>query len=311
MAEPTPRKIARYGWRPDAPDQRDYRFEPPADVLAALPSMVDLRPSCPPVYDQGQLGSCTANAIGGAVEFERRRQQLLPDFVPSRLFIYYGEREIEGTVDSDAGAEIRDGMKVVATAGAPPESDWPYDINRFADKPPAKAFDDALTDVTTQYQRLSQTLAQMKGCLASGLPFVFGFSVYESFESNEVASTGVVPMPGPDEAVIGGHAVCAAGYDDGQQRFICRNSWGSDWGMAGYFTMPYAYLEDPQLASDFWVVQMVSGTPGPGPAPTPPVPPTPPTPPESALVVWFEQQLEHLPQPLRSWLSTWFEDHGF
>jgi C1A family cysteine protease len=169
---------------------------------------VDLRPQCPPVYDQGQLGSCTGNAIAGAVEFERMRQNLAV-FTPSRLFIYYGERVIEGTVSSDSGAEIRDGIKVVATAGVPPETDWPYDISRFADQPPQLAYADAKDDVATQYQRVMQSLAQMKGCLASGLPFVFGFTVYESFESPAVASTGQAPMPGSNESVLGGHAVMA------------------------------------------------------------------------------------------------------
>ena len=98
----------------------------------------------------------------------------------------------------------------------------------------------------------------MKGCLAAGYPFVFGFAVYESFESKEVAQSGVVPMPKPGERVLGGHAVMAVGYDDEQRNFIVRNSWGSGWGQDGYFLMPYHYLHDPNLASDFWTVRMLS-----------------------------------------------------
>jgi len=173
--------IKRYGWSPDLPDMRDHMYAAPVKTVTALPPKMDLRPHCPPVYDQGQLGSCTGNAIAGAVQFERQKQNLTPDFVPSRLFIYYGERVIEGSVASDSGAQIRDGIKVVAKRGVPPETDWPYDIAKFAQKPPAKAFTDALKDRSVSYSRVTQSLNQMKGCLASGYPFVFGFTVYDSF----------------------------------------------------------------------------------------------------------------------------------
>jgi C1A family cysteine protease len=247
-----------YGWRPDSPDERDHQYAAPPDVLANLPSRVDLREHCPPVYDQGQLGSCTANAIAAAVEFERRRQGL-SDFVPSRLFIYWNERELEGNVDEDSGAELRDGIKVVAKTGAPPETDWPYDISKFTLTPPPAAFAAAKLDVATAYKRVAQTLGQMRGCLASGLPFVFGFTVYESFETDQVAQTGIAPMPGPNEQVLGGHAVMAVGYDDAAQRFLVRNSWGDGWGMQGYFSLQYAYLTTHGLASDLWVISQESG----------------------------------------------------
>jgi C1A family cysteine protease len=113
-----PRKIARYGWIPDLPDHRDHLFAAPSRVLSALPQSADLRSSCPGVYDQGQLGSCTANAIAAAIEFDQLRDQLVDVFVPSRLFIYYNERDMESTVASDSGAMIRDGVKSVATVGA-------------------------------------------------------------------------------------------------------------------------------------------------------------------------------------------------
>src|ERR1700716_579353 len=218
-----PRKIAKYGWIPDQPDQRDHLYAAPTQFLAALPPSADLRAHCPAVYNQGALGSCTANAIGAAIEFDRLKQKL-SDFVPSRLFIYYNERVIEGTVSSDSGAQIRDGVKSVNQAGAPPETDWPYDISKFADKPPQPAYDDAKQHEAILYQRVTQTLPQLKGCLAAGFPFVFGFVVYESFESQEVASTGQAPMPQAGEQQLGGHAVLAVGYDESQQRFIVRNS---------------------------------------------------------------------------------------
>jgi C1A family cysteine protease len=251
-----PRKIQGYGWNPDLPDGRDFMYAAPAEVVTSLPPKVDLREQCPEVYDQGQLGSCTANAIGAALEFDQMRQKEQAS-TPSRLFIYYNERVIEGTVSSDSGAQIRDGVKSVNQAGAPPETDWPYDITKFADKPPQTAFDDATKHEAILYQRLTQTLPQLKGCLASGFPFVFGFVVYESFESQEVASTGQAPMPTAGEKQLGGHAVLAVGYNEDQQRFIVRNSWGPSWGMAGYFTLPYPYLLQHTLSSDFWTIRSV------------------------------------------------------
>jgi C1A family cysteine protease len=247
----------RFGWLRDIPDQRDHLYAAPV-VMTALPPSADLRNQCPSVYDQGELGSCTGNGIAGAVQFDRMKQKLTPDFIPSRLFIYYNERVIEHTVNSDSGAMIRDGIKSVAKQGDCPESEWPYDITKFASAPPPQCYQDARKYKAVQYQRLVQNLNQMKGCLASGYPFIFGFTVYDSFESQQVAQTGEVPMPGPTEQVLGGHCVVAVGYADSQQRFIVRNSWGTKWGMQGYCTMPYAYLTDPNLASDFWTIRLVA-----------------------------------------------------
>jgi C1A family cysteine protease len=252
------RRIKRYGWVRDLPDHRDYIFSAPLEVQSALPAKVDLRRQCPAVYDQGQLGSCTANAIAGALQFDELKEKMPNPFVPSRLFIYYNERVIEGTVDSDSGAQLRDGVKAVAKLGVCPETEWPYDINNFTEKPPAKVFSDARRDLARNYLRIPQVLSQMKGCLAAGYPFVFGFTVYQSFESPAVAKSGMVPMPKPSEKVLGGHAVCAVGYDDSQQVFIVRNSWGPKWGKQGYCFMSYTYLSDAQLASDFWTLRKVT-----------------------------------------------------
>jgi len=251
-----PRKIRRYGWIPDVPDQRDHLYAAPPEFLEALPPSTDLRRRCPAVYNQGQLGSCTAQAIAGAVEFDRLKQKL-SDFVPSRLFIYYNERVIEGTVRSDSGAMIRDGIKSVASEGVCPEPEWPYVIKKFATRPSARAYKDALLDRAISYQSLVQDMNQMKGCLASGFPFIFGFTVYQSFESPAVVRSGHAPMPGWSERPIGGHAVMAVGYDDANQWFLCRNSWGASWGMMGYFTLPFSYLIQPGLADDFWTIRLV------------------------------------------------------
>src|SRR5437870_11977399 len=228
------RKIKRYGWTPAIPDPRDHLNAAPPAFLRALPSRVDLRPQCPQVYDQGQLGSCTANAIGGAIEFDQMKEKLPQIFVPSRLFVYYNERVIEGTINADSGAMLRDGIKTVAKQGACPEPMWPYLIAKFKTKPSAACYREAAKHTAVSYQRLVQSLSQMQGCLASGYPFVFGFTVYESFETVEVARTGHAPMPNTRERVLGGHAVCAVGYDDTQGWFVCRNSWGTSWGMRGY-----------------------------------------------------------------------------
>lgn len=263
------RKVARYGWVPDLPDQRDYTYAAPTGAASKITPTVDLRAQCPPVYDQGQIGSCTANAIAAALEFDMLKQGL-EAYTPSRLFIYYNERVIEHTVQQDSGAQIRDGIKSVAAQGDCPETEWPYDdtpadseTNLFpkgakaATRPPKECYSHAFKHKALSYSTVSQNLADMKGCLADRYPFVFGFTVYESFESEAVAKSGNVPMPQASEKVIGGHAVLAVGYDDEDHLFICRNSWGEGWGDAGYFYIPYAYLLDDNLADDFWTIRVV------------------------------------------------------
>ncbi len=252
------RVTKRYGWIHDLPDHRDHVYEAsyPGMYAGQLPDHVDLRPGCPPVWDQLSLGSCTAQAIAAALEFDRRKQGL-PDFVPSRLFIYFNERVMEHTVNSDSGAQIRDGIKSVAKLGVCPESEWPYDISKFTVRPPAQCYTDAKLDRAVSYQRVPRGLTQMQACLASGYPFVLGFSVYQSFESQDVAQTGIVPMPQKGEQLLGGHAVVCVGYRNDVKRFLIRNSWGDSWGMQGHCEMPYEYLLDKDLADDFWVIKTV------------------------------------------------------
>jgi C1A family cysteine protease len=254
------RHSVNYGWLPDLPDQRDLSYAAPSAVITKLPKKVDLRDKCPPVYDQGRLGSCTANAIGGAFQFELLKQKA-PSFMPSRLFIYYNERVIENTVNSDNGAMIRDGIKTVNKQGVCPEDLWPYNISEFAKKPQSTCYKEALKHQVLSYHRVARDINQIKACLAQGTPFVFGFSVYESFESPQVAQTGIVNMPAKSETMIGGHAVAAVGYDDDQKRFIVRNSWGTRWGQKGYFTMPYDYLLHERLSNDFWMILLVEVNP--------------------------------------------------
>jgi C1A family cysteine protease len=251
------RTNSRYGWVPDLPDHRDHLFAAAPVVMSKLPAKVDLRPVCPPVVDQGQIGSCTANAIANAHLFDQMKQKVAARFLPSRLFIYYNERVIEGTIGSDSGAQIRDGIKTLAQQGACPEKMWPYAVTKFTKKPAAKCFSEARKHRAVSYQRVVQSAMQLKSCVASRYPIVIGFTVYESFESAAVAKTGNAPMPGSGEKVVGGHCVLVVGYNDATQRFLCMNSWSTKWGQKGYFTIPYAYLTDSDLAADFWTVRVV------------------------------------------------------
>jgi C1A family cysteine protease len=257
MPLPIRRLAKRYGWIPDLPDRRDLIFSATEATLRALPARVDMRAQHPPIYNQGQLGSCTAQAIAAVLEFAQAKQRQADVFTASRLFIYYNERVVLGTVDEDSGAMLRDGIKSVAKQGGPHEKLWPYVIARFRQKPGAAVYRDGALHEAILYQRLVPSLDQLKGCLADGFPFVFGFSVYESFESAAVAKSGDVPLPDPRETLLGGHAVAAVGYDESRQRFILRNSWGTAWGQKGYFTMPYPYLLDSRLSDDFWTIKLV------------------------------------------------------
>jgi len=247
-----------YGLIPDVPDPRDFQFatlRPPAK----LPPLVDLRHLCSPVRDQGQLGSCTGFAIAvGLREFmENKMNGSLVKLAP--LFVYYEERSLENTVKQDAGAQIRDGMKVLTGMGCAPETDDPYNIKVFTKAPSAKAIRDATKFKATSYHRV-RSLADMQACLADGNGFVLGIKVYESFESAPVARTGKVPMPQPHEKLLGGHAVFAAGYKmdakaPGGGYFTVKNSWGKGWGDSGYFYLPFEFA-NTGLISDAWTALM-------------------------------------------------------
>lgn len=223
-----------------------------------LPTSVDLRKFCAPVFDQGELGSCTGNALVGALEYlENKDKDFEVDgqFVNlSRLFVYYNERLVEGDVSEDGGAQISTGIKVLAETGAATEDMWPYQIWKYTAKPSKKAYQDAATRKITAYARVDRStgIDAIKTVLASGYPIVFGFTVFDSFMSPQVAKTGVLNMPKSNEGCEGGHAVLCVGYDDATQTVLVRNSWGPNWGQAGYFTMPYQYIMDENLANDLW-----------------------------------------------------------
>lgn len=245
-----------FGWVPDKFDARDRQFMAPSQLIGNLPPKVDLRSQMPPVFDQGSIGSCTAQSACAAFYFCQKKEKIF-NFEPSRLFTYYATRDLEGTTDQDAGAMIRDAIKSINKFGVCPESIWPYDVDKLTVKPTPTCYATASRHTAVSYSQVVQNINQLKGCLAAGYPFVFGITVYENFESQDVASTGKVQIPSDSAQVIGAHAILAVGYYDAQKIFIIRNSWGPQWGIGGYFTLPYEYVLNPSLASDFWTVRIV------------------------------------------------------
>jgi len=243
-----------YKLKTDTEDLRDKIFiSTQFKTKTVLPKSVDIRSGCSPIVDQGQLGSCTANAIASGLReyWEEKTGKLTP---LSRLWLYWQERNIEGSVNEDAGAMIRDGMKILQQIGCAPESDWPYDIAKFAQTPTFQSTMNATPFKIIEYHRITN-LISLKTALASGYPVVIGIDVYESFESDKVAQTGIVPMPKRREKLLGGHAVLAVGYKDNPRSktkgyVTVRNSWGESWGDKGYFYLPYSYFT--KHVSDMW-----------------------------------------------------------
>lgn len=253
-----PIKKRNFGWLPDRPDPRDKKYELIRLPLEAgpLPAVVDLRNQFPaPCYDQGELGSCVSQALAANMQFLRQKQKL-PQFMPSRLYIYYNARWVDGNVEEDAGTYIRTGVKVLVKAGFAHETIWPYVIDKYAEHPPMAAYNDARLYYPMKYFRLDNgNLNSLKSCLAAGYPIVFGFTMFESFWESD--KTGFVKMPSNDSE-IGGHCVLLVGYDDSREMFIIRNSFGDKVGDKGHYYMPYEYITNRDLCEDFWTIRMVS-----------------------------------------------------
>lgn len=263
---PLPPRKHGLGWRPSFPDFRDVQFTVALKTLQNLPSKVDLRPQCPDIIDQKQIGSCTACALSAAVQFDRMKLGDLPAFEPSILFIYYNERALDGDVGTDGGSQLKTGMKTLSSQGVCSTASWPYipDPPLYLDgpfppgakpatQPPQSCYNEAINYKIASYQAPDQSLGGLRGTLASGFPFVFGFTVYASWYTDSPATN--IPLPSGVDSVVAGHAVMCVGYDDSTSMFTLHNSWGTDLGDAGYFYMPYAYMTDQNLTSDFWVVQ--------------------------------------------------------
>jgi C1A family cysteine protease len=241
-----------FGWRPDLPDHRDFRALEPHVEAVSIPKTADLSRFAGPVLNQGQIGSCTAHGLAGVLEWLDKKDDRPVDMI-SRLFQYYNTRIGEGTTGSDSGGTIRGSVQAAAQYGECPEDEWPYNVAKFTDKPPAKCYSTATSDKALLYWRVRSDPIPGILCLANGYPVVFGFVVYESFMS--VGGDGLVPMPEPGEAVAGGHCVWMLGYSYLTRTVHCRNSWGPDWGQAGDFYLPFEYVSRSDLASDFWTIR--------------------------------------------------------
>ena len=248
----TIRNLSKYGWRRQNPDIRDYQFSV-SGAAVTYPNTFDPRAKSWGVYDQGQIGSCTANGTLSAF-----RQLLinegLGDFNGSRLASYYWSRWIEGTTKSDSGATIRDAVKVVATRGVAPETAWPYNVAKIFVGPPAAVGTAAKKNIALLYQSVPLTQDAICQAVYKNGNVIIGISVYSSFESASVAKTGIVPLPAKTEQLLGGHAVHLVGYNLAKGWAIVKNSWGTSWGDAGYCYIPFSYLTNTSLASDFWTI---------------------------------------------------------
>lgn len=254
----------RFDWRPDLPDFRDVRFK--LEPRRTLPPAADLRAKMPPVYNQGAEGSCVAHATAALFEYLQLGELCQPgqqaeEFDPScytpasRQFIYYNARVLMGTPSEDSGCLIRDAVKSAWQTGVCREALWPYGTETLFSKPHEEAYKEAEAHKISSYERCT-SLECVKGALADGFPVAIGIMVFESFESDQVARSGIVPMPGDSERDLGGHAVCVVGYDDSKEKLLVRNSWGTSWGDGGHFSLPYEYLSEPGLGDDFWIVKL-------------------------------------------------------
>lgn len=247
------------GWKKDVKDERDFLWKTmPVIPFEKLPDEIDLRDKMSRIENQGEIGSCTANVAVGSLEYLKRKK-LQRKFICfkvcrdlSRLFVYYNTRSLSMCEDVDCGATIRDTIKAIAKWGACYEKTWPYDIGKWSEKPELECYDEAEKYKATLYYR-AQNVLEVQNALAQGLPVAFGAILFESF--NYVAVSGVVKIPEEGEHIIGAHAMLIVGYEKEDSRFIVRNSWGENWGRAGYCYMPFDYCKFGDWVDDFWVVK--------------------------------------------------------
>ena len=255
VAEAVGSALSPTGYKPMRPDPGARIYEPGSTVRGALPPKVDLRAHMTPIEDQGQVSSCTANAVAGSYEYWVKRWTN-QDYDVSRLFIYYNARWRNGEQDKDAGSVIQLAMDGLQNFGACAESTWPYQKPLVLQKPNAPSYEEGSRNVVHDTRQVPVDLQAWKQCLAEGNPIVFGALLFDSFDQASKRG-GVVPMPQPSEigrTEHGAHAMCAVGYSDPEGVFIVRNSWGPSWGDAGYCYIPYNYLMSEKLnLGDSWI----------------------------------------------------------
>ena len=253
----------KYNLKPAVVTGHEKKFGIKHHTVSAenLPIQFDLRtafPECiPNILDQGQLGTCASNELSNALRFCLAKEKV-NIFQPSRLFLYYfGRLFEESSVTEDTGTSISGLCGAVTKYGVCSENNWGYDITKYTIQPCRPAVMAAHTHTPGYtFLQVPQDLTHMKQALFSGSSIVIGIQVYDSFESDTVAQTGIVPMPNiTNEKYLGGHAVQIFSYNDNTQTFGMMNSWGTNWGQKGYFTIPYSYLLDPNLSGDFCTIQ--------------------------------------------------------
>lgn len=245
----------KFGWIEDKPDERDYKFKLSMRAAAERPEIVDLRKKMPPVYDQGDIGSCTSNSTAATIDYLWGKEGKCHQ-PPSRLFIYYNARMIEGTIGEDAGASNRDAIKSVNKYGSTWERLWPYHEEFFAEKPGWLAYWLGKRHRAVRYERVAVDAQEMETCLYQGFPIVIGCDIYTTFMGDEAAKTGKIPTPDTNtEKYLGGHSMLVCGYRQKDRVFIVRNSWGKGWGDRGYCYMEYDYLLNENICGDYWAVK--------------------------------------------------------
>jgi C1A family cysteine protease len=232
----------------------------PVSKPITLPHALSLNKYRNFIYDQGELGSCTSNAFCAAYRIMDTIHQKNVSFEPSRLFFYYQERLTEGTVGEDSGADVIDGESYVKTNGICSEKTWSYDISKFSVPPPPETYKEAQSYKISSYTVLQNgpaVINEIKHAIYNKQPVLIAILLYDSFESEQVAKTGHVPMPDTTkENCLGGHEMCLIGYNDATHNFIVMNSWGGSWGDHGICYIPYNYVSNADLGLEFTVFQL-------------------------------------------------------
>jgi C1A family cysteine protease len=260
----TIRTTKKFGWQPSLPDHRDYKLVHASTSLMSRPSIFTLQDNMPQVWDQLDTSSCVAHGVAAAFEYNLKIAGKT-DWSPSRLFIYYNSRMIEGCANSDDGTQVRDAIKGLANYGVAHENDWPFNLKEINIKPTWHIYNLAKTNkiinylsVVKYYDDAQKRIDSINTTIANGEPVIFGATLYESFQSDAVANSGIVPMPKVTESMDGGHCMLIVGYNDDEQMYTVRNSWGESWGLRGYCKIPYEYVSSPDLCSDFWIIRSIS-----------------------------------------------------